>query len=177
MSAFALGSVVSACSSSTSAPVAQTATARSTCSELSDKVASSALGVTVQAHECRDLAGDQSTGLYIPVGTFPGTLIVNTSWNPKLLVNFMFAHSGRAQIVEVGGKSIPPPVYEMVHVAGVPAYWRDEQAMSPGNSVIPARSAFQVIEATRNGYVVMITSQSFSRPQVQSVLAAMLTRL
>lgn len=116
-------------------------------------------------HECNALAGDQSSGLYSVAASKPGTLLVNISWNTGVLSTFTTSHSGHAK----WDSASPPPTYETVTVAGVPAYWQLSPAAGPGNA--------QRIETMKSGYVVDLTSMGLSQPQVEKALAVILNHL
>ena len=162
-----LSALLEACSNGPEAnQEAPPAPAVAACSLLSAHAASTALGESVQGpHECNALPGDQSSGLYFVAAPKPGTLSVNISWNTGSITTFTVSQSGHAKWESAS----PPPTYERVTVAGVPAYWQLSPTAGPGNA--------QRIESMKSGYVVGLTSMGLGQPQVEKALAVLLNRL
>jgi len=104
-------------------------------------------------------------------------LLVNISWNTKLVTTFALAHSGQVPTNGYPTGVPAPPAYDTVQVSGVPAYWQVVPAPGPTNPTAPSSDASQTIGASKSGYVVQLTSQSFSRSQVEHALSAVLARL
>ncbi len=144
------------------------------------KAATKALGHPVRPSEANNsLAGQQSTCLYVPEGSEPGTFGVDLSWNPKSVANFTNLHHGHPQFVSgtfpgSETETIPAPNFTRVSVGGIPAYWLPSQPAPMGNG----RTAhLDQLFAMKSGYVIDLTSMSLSESQDQRTLAAILSRL
>jgi hypothetical protein len=170
VSILGLAVALSACSSS--ATVQQTSPARSACSLLSTQEASAALGTAVQPpSQCRISPGDQSQALYsgTELGTTPGVLNVNVSWNKAAVHTFTVTHSGHAHYIG----NLPPPVYSRVTVSGIAAYWR---LNPPPISGLP-NARVQMLETLKNGYVVTLISMNLSESQNERAMASIISHL
>jgi hypothetical protein len=165
--------MVAACGSST----AQPPPARSACL-LSTRSTTTALGQPVRPSEAiTSRAGQQSTCLYDPEGSKPGTFTVDLSWNQKTFSNFRDLHDGHAHFDSgaiPGGETIPPSTYTSVRVGGISAYWLAPEPAPPGSGL--ATDADQ-LSATKNGYVVVLISMNLTESQDQRAMAAMLSHL
>jgi hypothetical protein len=160
---------MTACSTSaTSAP-----TPRSACSLLSVKQASADFGGPFQARECHEGPGDQSQGLYLPIGSHPGTMVVNVLWDNSAVTTFRVSHSGHAEYA--AGDT--PPIYDRVSVSGIPAYWQLSPAPSTENGPARLGGLGAQISTLKNGYVVILTSMSLSQAQDEKALASITNRL
>ena len=121
--------------------------------------------------------GSQSSCLYGPEGSLPGTLLVKVSWDHESITNFAGLHSGHATVVPgttPGGATIPPAQYTKVSVDGTTAYWLPPPPAPAGSNFAADTSS---LSATKHGYVVTLNSMALTQGQNQQALGLILGRL
>jgi len=176
------GAAFSACSNSAQSAGDPTPSPRNVCSVVNFQQVKTALGEpTTGGIGCKIAPGSQSSALYIVQipgeQSGPTTVETHLYWGYRATHTFTVIHSGHAKWTTSQGAPIPPPKYDAVTVAGVPAYWNlNEAAVSESPSL-------QSIEAMKNGFLVTVSSNALSGPptlsrkQLEKVLAVALTSL
>ena len=167
---------LTACGSPGSLPATPS---RSACTLLPRDEAAAAFGAPVLSPQANNSnPGNQSFCSYYPtVGSKPGILIVDVSWNKRAVHTFTVLHSGHAVFVPgttPNGETIQPPRYAKVTVAGIPSYWRTNPSAPSG---VPVGGVVNNLSAMKHLYVVDLSSQSLSEAQDEEALAVILNRL
>ena len=144
---------------------------------MTGKQAEAVIGGPVRVSPSQAIPGNQSSCLYSPDGSLPGTLIVNISWDTRSITNFTVLHGGQAGIVPgttATGEKIPPAQYTKVSVDGSTAYWLPHPPVPSGSNLATNTSQ---LSGVRGGYLLTLLSMGLNQSQDERSLGFILRRL